>query len=243
MIRVELEAKAFIAIYLMVVVSVGTGVILLKAVTTEEQLVLGDIGFSEQYDYIAVEFTNVGTTDVVLTEVLLNYHPHYDFRENGFRIFAGETQAISLVDEWKAGQQYTITLVTSIGKTFSKTGTAPERHVPLVVEETAWNLTDTTISVCISNIDKREQNITGFGWSEFLPGYFIYRLSEISTNLNVCVIGPWEYGSWRMRIPAGQTGTVTVDWPRHDPWVSGKTYFFHIATEAGPDVAFTSKAP
>jgi hypothetical protein len=230
------------AIYLTVVVSVGTGVVLLNAVTAE-RLVLGEIGFSEKYDFVTVEFTNVGTADVVLAEVLLNYRPHYDFRKNGFRIFAGETQAIGVPDEWKAGQRYTITLVTRTGKTFSQTGTAPERHVPLVVEATVWNLTDATISVCISNIDKREQNITGFGWAEFLPGYFTYRLSEISTNLNVCIIGPWEYGSWRMRVPAGQTGTVILDWPHHDPWVSGKTYFFHIATEAEPDVAFTSKAP
>jgi len=191
----------------------------------------------------------VGTTDIIVESVLLNFQPYFDLRGQDFRIPVGESQHITYQYEWKSEYPYIITVVTNTGKVFSKDARAPQRHIPLVVEETVWNLTDTTISVVVSNIDRREQNISGFGLTDFPPGYGTFKLSEISTSMNVYkdvygVTSEWDY---RITIPAGQTTTIVLDCARMhaygDPWISGKTYFFIIYTQGGPIVSFNSKAP
>ncbi|MCK4827967.1 hypothetical protein KA005_70210 [bacterium] len=72
----ELEAKAFILIFMMAVVSTGSGVVLLDGLLTEEKLVFVDFDFVEKFNYVCCQFRNVGTVDVVLVEVLLNDKPH-----------------------------------------------------------------------------------------------------------------------------------------------------------------------
>jgi hypothetical protein len=242
MIRVEMEIRAFTAIYLMVILSVGVSAVLLNRQTPEEQLVLGELEFLEKWDYITVEFRNVGTTEVNVVEVLLNYHPYFRLLEGEYRMLPGQTAGITCMNEWNSGWHYTITLVTSTGKTFSRIGKAPERHLPLMVEETVWNLTDTTISVIVSNIDMREQIIRGFEWSDYPAlGHMSFQLSDISTSMETYNgTSKWDY---RIVIPGNQTATFILDWPEHESLVSGKTYFFYIYTETGPDVSFTSKAP
>jgi len=237
---VELDAKAFILIFMMVVVSFGTGIVLLDGLLTEEKLIFVDFDFMEQFNYIFCEFRNVGTVDVVIVEVLLDSKPYFRFLDPWYRIPVGETQCVCCIHEWKSHEPHTITLVTNTGKFFSKTKQAPQRYLPLEVSETIWNSTDNTISIVVENIDMRDQNISGLGISDDSYGYRSIEFSEISCSLNISVLTEWD---WWVTIPASYATTFVVDWPYRDPWTSGKTYFFIIYSEPSPYVYFNTKAP
>jgi len=241
MVWIELEAKAFFCIYMIAIMSIGTGALLLDKSITREELIFVDFHFFEKYDYISCEFRNIGTTNIIIEEALLNYQPYFRFVDPMYSIPVGESRGVTFVHEWKSGWPYTITLVTKTGKVFHITEDAPQRHLPLEVEEIVWNSTDSAISMVVSNIDELEQNISGLGLSDSPnDGYRHFDSSEIRSP-NVSIIGSkWD---WRITILAGQTTTIVLDWPYRDPWTSGKTYFFFLYSESGPNVDFNSKAP
>ena len=236
---------------MMAFVSTGSGVVLLDGLLTEEKLVFVNFHFDEKWDIIGCQFRNVGTVDVVLVEVLLNYKPHYRFVDSIYWIPVGRTEGLCCVYEWESCRPHTITLVTSTGKYFSKTKEAPQRYLPLEVEETTWNSTDNTISIVVENIDMRDQNISRLGMSDDFYDYRwgMHDASEISCSLNISVFTGWGWadtiparGSWWVTIPAGHAATIVIDWLDRDPWISGKTYFFTINSDTHA-VHFKSKAP
>lgn len=222
------------------VVSIGTGVVLLDDLLTDEKLIFVDLNFLEQFNYITCEVKNDGTVDVVLVGLLLNSKPHFTFLDSCFEISVGETQGICCIYEWQSNEYITITLITNTGKHFSKTKQATQRYLPLEIEKTIWNSTDNTISIVVENIDMRNQNISGLGISDDFYGYRTIEFSEISCSLNVSDLTEWD---WWVTIPTSSATTFVVDWPYRDPWTSGKTYFFMIHPEPSPYVYFKSKAP
>ena len=238
---IELEAKAFFCVYVIAILSIGTGAVLLDELFSREELVFVDFQFIEREDYIFFQVRNVGTTDILIEEVLLNSQPHFRFIEYPFRIRVGETEGLVCEHEWKSELCYVITLVTKTGKIFSTFEAAPQRYLPLEVEAVTWNSTDDTITLAVGNTDKREQNISHLGMSESPndPYRWIESDEISSTNLYLVNSG-WD---WRISVPAGQVTTIVLDWPYHDPWVNGTTYFFRIYTEFGPSVYFDSIAP
>lgn len=225
---------------MMAVVSIGTGAILLGGLLTEEKIVFVDFKYWEQFNYIIYKVKNVGTTDVVLAEVLLDSKPYLKFLDSSIRIPAGETQGLCCIYEWQSNGYHTITLITNTGKHFSKTKQAPQRYLPLEVEVTIWNSTDNTINIVVENIDMRDQNVSGLGISDDSYGYRGIEFSEISCSLNISVLTDWD---WWFTIPGSSATTFVVDWPYRDPWISEKTYFFVIYSEPSPYVYFKSKAP
>jgi len=90
------------AIYLIVATSFMTGTILVQDLTVEEKLALSDFEFYEDWNYITAEFTNVGTAEVIITEVLLDYRPYFNIPE-GYRISVGETGGLTCIHEWHSG--------------------------------------------------------------------------------------------------------------------------------------------
>ena len=162
-----MQPKIFFIVYLIGILSLGFGFVLINEVTAEEKLVFLDFEFSEE-DYINFHFKNVGNREVIVDEVEIDYKPFYQLENyGGAPIPVGHTIGLTCPIKWETGKLYYITLVTNTGKYFTEVKEAPQRFIPLIVEETSWNSTDDTISLVIGNIDKRTQNITGFGIAEF----------------------------------------------------------------------------
>jgi hypothetical protein len=217
----------------MIMVMTVTSSCLFLNIYTKESLAFVNCKFNDKYDIITLWVRNSGTTDVMIKEILLDYGPYLQDSTGLITISAGETRYVSIYYHWSSERRYIITLVTCRENVFSVEEYAPRKEYPLEIENVIWNSTANAVTIVLRNVGTKEREIIGLGMATTPDDEYLHATSYTD-------IGTGKY------IQADQIVTVILNWPLYSfgsSWISGKTYYFYISTETGPDTIFTSKAP
>jgi len=216
---------------------------------TRESLVFLDYLFSDRFDIIFMEVENVGYSNVRLVDLQVNHASVISDPEGVLTIDAKSSAPLGIPYSWSSGQRYTLTLVTSRGNVFSMSEVAPQRQLPLEMENIYWDSSTNTTTITVRNVGTEERKIihlylfdSNESWTDGQPAHMrgTYRWVTLFTDI--------DDGK---AVNVNQTAQITLYWPNrlyyyNSPlyvWTSGENYHFQIVPETGPLTEFASLAP